>query len=479
MHCKDKVNRKNFSVDASLTSTNELNEGYTPEHVVDTRDEVHRRRWPELSRDASLTNPTLCSQTVGQLQIFFTPPLPNLPPRPRPTRPNEPCDNPKSKHSKLHHGQNISETHWCVDLYIVRVDLSFLKHAKTSARIYSTQCSAESTVRRPIIQVRSIHTGMSITFKHQEPKSHRVDDLKGVLERAAMSGVERIFVTAGSLSEAREAQESLLRGPLYHLMPRENAVASPSCPKLYTTVGVHPTRANEFFEAEGGPSSHLSALLKLASEGGKLVVAIGECGLDYDRLSFCQKDTQIEAFKLHFELARQTKLPMFLHCRAAATDLISILRENRSSMAAGGVVHSFDGTLDEALTLTNELGLYIGLNGCSLRTSDSLEVVKELPLDRLLLETDAPWCDIRPTHASYRLSQGSGVTSNPWIPAFKKEKWTQGHLVKGRNEPCTLPQVLRVVATLKGLHVERVAAQIYANSLRLFFPQEPLIGDLL
>jgi TatD DNase family protein len=223
----------------------------------------------------------------------------------------------------------------------------------------------------------------------------------------------------------------------------------------------------------------LAALLKLASEGGKSVVAIGECGLDYDRLSFCQKETQIEAFKLHFELARQTKLPMFLHCRAAASDLIPLLRENRSSMIRGGVVHSFDGTLHEALTFTEELGLYIGLNGCSLRTEESLAVVKELPLDRILLETDAPWCDIRPTHASHQvlLKSQDSVIPKPWLPAYKKEKWIEGHLVKGRNEPCTLPQVLHIVATLKGLPVERVAAQTFANSLCLFFPDEKAMLD--
>ena len=96
-------------------------------------------------------------------------------------------------------------------------------------------------------------------------------------------------------------------------------------------------------------------------------------------------------------------------------------------------MHSFDGSLKEAGAFI-DLGYYIGLNGCSLKTQDNLEVVRDLPVDKILLETDAPWCEIRPTHASSKY-----INSEPFkdYPVVKKpEKFKDGCLVKSRNEPC-------------------------------------------
>lgn len=81
----------------------------------------------------------------------------------------------------------------------------------------------------------------------------------------------------------------------------------------------------------------------------------------------------------------QTGLPLFLHCRNAAKDLLNCLQSKRDSFSAG-VVHSFDGTLEEARSFL-DLGLAIGLNGCSLKTEANLEVVKQLPTESILIET--------------------------------------------------------------------------------------------
>lgn len=129
-------------------------------------------------------------------------------------------------------------------------------------------------------------------------------------------------------------------------------------------------------------------------------------------------------------------------------------------------MHSFTGTQEEMERLV-ELGLDIGVNGCSLKTEENLAVVKAIPLERLQIETDAPWCEIRPSHASSKyLSKDSGA---PVLPkAVKKEKFVQGAMVKGRNEPCTIGLVAHVVAGVKGVSVEEVCEAAWANTRRMF-----------
>jgi TatD DNase family protein len=155
-----------------------------------------------------------------------------------------------------------------------------------------------------------------------------------------------------------------------------------------------------------------------------------------------------------------------LHNRNSAADFIQIIKEHRSSFTAG-VVHSFDGTWEEAQAMIQDLDLYIGINGCSLRTAQNLDTVKQIPLDRLMIETDAPWCDIRSTHASFQFAKDV-VDKEPW-ETEKKEKFEFGSRVKGRNEPCTLPQILHVIARLKDMNPEEVAEQVYSNTCRVFF----------
>jgi TatD DNase family protein len=86
------------------------------------------------------------------------------------------------------------------------------------------------------------------------------------------------------------------------------------------------------------------------------------------------------------------------------------------------------------------LDLYIGINGCSLKTDENLEVVKAIPVDRLLLETDAPWCEIRPTHASFKYWKNieDSLKDVYTPPSKKKEKFESGFMVKSRNEPCSM-----------------------------------------
>lgn len=196
------------------------------------------------------------------------------------------------------------------------------------------------------------------------------------------------------------------------------------------------------------------------------VVAIGEFGLDYDRLKFCDADTQRKYFELQLELVERHQLPLFLHCRAAFDDFYAILQRHATAVrSVGGVVHSFDGTVEQARQLI-ELGLYIGLNGCSLKTTEQLETVAKLPAERLMLETDCPWCGIRPSHA------GAKLVNTRFETVKRKEKWTADSLIDGRTEPSQIRQVLEVVASVQGCDAAVLAAQVYQNTVDVFFARQ-------
>jgi len=274
---------------------------------------------------------------------------------------------------------------------------------------------------------------------HGGSKKHE-PDLGDVLERSWKEGLTHIIVTGGSVSDAKEAIQ---------LAKTDN--------RLFTTVGCHPTRCSEFLD---DPEAYLSNLKSLISDNPGKAVALGEFGLDYDRTNFCPKETQLKFFEYQLNLAEETSLPLFLHCRNAAADLTEILERNKDKVKAGGVVHSFDGTSEEAEKLMS-LGYYIGLNGCSLRKEENLAVVKKLPIDRILIETDAPWCEIKNTHA------GKDHVKTKY-QAVKKEKWAKGSLIKGRNEPCCIKQVLEVICGIKNLEISEAADIIHSNTLRLF-----------
>ena len=283
---------------------------------------------------------------------------------------------------------------------------------------------------------------------YREKQRHESDfDL--VLERAYDVGVEKIIITAGSKEEASKCIELCQTDP----------------ERLFTTVGVHPTRCNEFNTATGGGNEYLAELVSIC-QSGKIagnVVAVGEFGLDYDRTQFCPMDVQKKCFDMQFALAEETGLPLFLHNRASSSDLIQILQKNRHAWEkAGGVVHSFDGTMAEMKTFV-DMGLHIGINGCSLRTEDSLNVVKEIPIDRLLVETDAPWCGIKNTHP------GKKFVKTVWQEK-KEKKFAMGSCVKNRCEPCHLIQVVEVLAHLRAEDdVMEFGTKLRDNTEKLFF----------
>ena len=126
---------------------------------------------------------------------------------------------------------------------------------------------------------------------------------------------------------------------------------------------------------------------------GDKCAAVGECGLDYDRLEFSSKEVQNKylcanerVFPMHFDLAQNYQLPMYLHSRNCKDDFVKIVRANRHKFNTA-CVHSYTGDLDELQQLL-AMDLYIGINGCSLKTIENIEVMKKIPLDRLMLESN-------------------------------------------------------------------------------------------
>jgi len=221
----------------------------------------------------------------------------------------------------------------------------------------------------------------------------------------------------------------------------------------YATVGVHPCSAKQFDSHPDGPNALLTSLKKLAleSKAAGNTVAFGEIGLDYDRLFLTPKEQQLKYFEAQLDMAIEVQLPLFLHSRAAAEDFERLLKSRLDKLPKKGLVHSFTGSMEEMRRIV-DLGLDVGVNGCSLKTEENVAVVREIPLERLQLETDGPWCEMRPSHASAKF-----LTDAPPLPrSVKKEKWKKGAMVKGRNEPCAISHVAYAVAAIKGVDVEVV-----------------------
>lgn len=242
-------------------------------------------------------------------------------------------------------------------------------------------------------------------------------DLDEVIDRAAAADVTRLILTGTSVATTEAAQALCERFP----------------GRLYHTAGIHPHHASEY-----GPDAE-RRLRALAQH--RACVAIGETGLDFFR-NFSTPAQQIAAFERQLELACDTGLPLFLHERDAHARQIEMLRDCRDRFGRA-VAHCFTGSREE-LHAYLDLDLYIGLTGwiCDERRgAHLLPLLREIPADRLLLETDAPYLlprDLRPRPKS------------------------------GRNEPRHLPHIARRIARESGEDEEALRARLLHNSLAFF-----------
>jgi len=256
-----------------------------------------------------------------------------------------------------------------------------------------------------------IDIGLNLTHDSFDP------DREAVVDRAVAAGVSQFVLTGSSVSGSEDAIR------LAATQPRRFAA----------TAGVHPHHASEF-DAATGPA--LRALLESPH-----CVAVGECGLDFFR-NFSTHEQQEHAYREQLRLAARMKMPVFLHQRDAHSHFIGILREHLDGIPRA-VAHCFTGAADELLAYL-ELGLYIGITGwiCDERRGHHLkEIVGEIPLDRIMIETDAPY-----------------LLPRDLVPKPKSR----------RNEPRHLAHILAVVAEAMQVEPEELAAATTANARRFF-----------
>ncbi|MBK7580332.1 MAG: TatD family hydrolase [Myxococcales bacterium] len=243
-------------------------------------------------------------------------------------------------------------------------------------------------------------------------------DRSAVLARARAAGVVQQVVTGTSTEGSRSAVG----------LAREHPGL------LFATAGIHPHSASEL------NASSIATLRELREREASPVVAIGECGLDYDR-DFSPRPVQRRCFAAQLALAAELALPVFLHEREAHEDFAAILREHRASLT-GAVLHCFTGGRAQ-LGAYLELGCHIGITGWiadERRGAALRETVPAIPAGRLMLETDAPFLLPRSAPKS----------------------------VGRRNEPAFLPLVLAAVAAVTGRDARELALDTTRTAQRFF-----------
>ncbi|XP_008550379.1 3'-5' ssDNA/RNA exonuclease TatD [Microplitis mediator] len=265
-------------------------------------------------------------------------------------------------------------------------------------------------------------------------------DLDSVIQRAKDAGVQKIMVIGASVRSSKEA----LR--LTRIYPGV----------LYSTAGVHPHDAKSWED-----SDTLSELESIASNPE--CVAIGECGLDYNR-DFSDPETQRAVFHKQIELACRLNKPLIVHERGAQADVLEVLSHYKNRLPPV-MIHSFVGMADEAQLYIDQ-GFYLGITGylCKDKSDSGVRQILEtgnVPLDKILVETDAPFM-----YPNTRASK---------LPSHVKEALTERSMTFlhryctfQRNEPCALPAIVEMIAAFMNKSPEEVALATAFNALKLF-----------
>jgi TatD DNase family protein len=238
------------------------------------------------------------------------------------------------------------------------------------------------------------------------------EELDAVVDRARAAGIGRIVTISTRVKKHAQVL----------------AVAE-RFDDIYCSVGTHPHNAHEELDIGADELVHRAAHPK--------VVAIGEAGLDY-HYDNSPRDAQEQGFRAHIAAARQSKLPLVIHSREADDDMARILEEESGKGAFPAVLHCFTGGRDLAMRAV-ALGHYVSFTGIlTFKTSAALrEIAAELPADRVLVETDAPYL----------------------APGPHRGK---------RNEPSFVVETAKVLATARNVSTDEIARITTDNFFRLF-----------
>ncbi|MGC9602903.1 MAG: TatD family hydrolase [Minisyncoccia bacterium] len=254
-------------------------------------------------------------------------------------------------------------------------------------------------------------------------------DYKETINRALSSGV-------GLVNIGTQKDTSLRAVEIAREFTRE---------PVFATIGLHPTHTHEddFHDehelaVSTGASEEFDHDLYKKMALDPKVVAIGECGLDYFRLSGDteeKKEKQKKVFVEQIKLAHEIKKPLMIHCRSAFPELIEALEENKGLLnEKPGIIHFMSGTKDEAKKLA-DLGFYFTFGGVITFARDYDEIIRFLPMERILSETDAPYVS----------------------PAPYRGK---------RNEPAYVIEVVKRLAEVRGVPFGEICGKIVQNTAR-------------
>jgi TatD DNase family protein len=252
-------------------------------------------------------------------------------------------------------------------------------------------------------------------------------DLGDVVVRAKAAGVESVLAVGVSAASSAATIELAVR---YPPVGRTVSSAPSALPAVYAAVGIHPNYAAQ---AQDGDWERV---VELARSPG--VVALGETGLDrhWDYTPF---DVQQDYFDRHLRLSQQTGLPVVIHTRDCDEDVLAMLRQAARRSPLRGIMHSFSGTEATAAECL-ALGLYVSFSGMvTYKKNEALrDVARNVPAERLLIETDSPYLSPEPVRSTRR------------------------------NEPAHVAHTAARLATALGREVDEVARQTTANARRLF-----------
>jgi TatD DNase family protein len=246
-------------------------------------------------------------------------------------------------------------------------------------------------------------------------------ELDAVVARARAAGIGRMVTISTRVKK----------------LPQVLAIAE-RFPDVFCSVGTHPHNAHEELDIDA------KALIALTRH--PKIVALGEAGLDY-HYDKSPRDAQAQGFRQHIAAARETGLPLVIHAREADADMARILTEETGKGAFPAVLHCFTAGRDLAMTAM-ELGLYIGFTGIiTFKNGEDLrDIAKDLPADRILVETDAPYLAPLPYRGK-------------------------------RNEPSYVVETAKMLAQVRGVTAEEIALQTTENFFRLFSKVPQKLAD--